>query len=314
MNRKIGDVLTDPLLRALLGDGPVNLFQAASEVYAVLQAGGGALPPAPSLKDALSPLRIPSIVGGWGENRVLAELDQDGFAFARHPLDEPIFNRRTEKRPRQQNLIDVVLLDGRICIRKRFRCLRPGAIRWGSQKVPSRDIVARRLWNTMRLFLCSEAAALFRLQDLPFVPKVRHIDFADHALYIDCIDGESLRHLAARSGEAVHDQDLAGEARLRGLHARELDRREVELLDRMYGAGDFRGEIALMSAQINERGVAPLDIKLGNFVRGAITGRLHWLDFEISRLRSQPRWEVDLAAQHHLLEHLFQLEQLARTG
>jgi hypothetical protein len=303
----LGAMLTAPAARGLLGDGPINLFCARREVHEVLRAAGGRVPLAPPLKDALLARSVPSFASGRTEDRVLAEIDQDGFAFAVDPLDVQFFNRRAERRERQQNLLDIVLFDGQVCIRKRFRGLRPGAIRWGSKAVPLRQRAIRGLWAWMRLFLYSEAAALFRLQDLPYVPKVRHIDFADHALYIDCLVGESLRHRAARSGAAVHDNDLATDGDLAGLTGRELDRREVGLLDGI-GGGDFRSEIATMTAEINSRGVAPLDIKLGNFFRGATSGTLYWLDFEISRIQSQPRWEADLAAQTAILEELFQLE------
>jgi tRNA A-37 threonylcarbamoyl transferase component Bud32 len=194
-------------------------------------------------------------------------------------------------------------VDGRVCIRKRYRGLRLGARRWGDQPVPLRQRLHLALWNSLGLFLYSEAAALLRLRDLPFVPKLRRIDLADRAIYVDYLQGENLRSIAARSGAAVHDTDLKM-AQLNGMSGRDLDRREVALLDAV-GDGDFRSEIASMAREINARGVAPLDIKLGNFIRGAITGRLYWIDFELSRLSSQPRWEMDLAAQHETLERLF---------
>jgi hypothetical protein len=64
-----------------------------------------------------------------------------------------------------------------------------------------------------------------------------------------------------------------------------------------------------MVREVNARGVAPLDIKLGNFIRGATTGRLYWIDFEISRLSSQPRWEADLALEREMLEEIFELSR-----
>jgi len=292
--------------RGLIGDGPINLLRARDEVHALLRAANGAVPFAPACTDALAPLRVPSVAAGNAEDRVLAEIDQDGFAFAVDERDVPFFNRREEKRPRQQNLIDIVLFDGRVCVRKRFRSLRKDAVRWGRHSVPAKQRLTRAVWARLGLFLYSEAAALLRLHDLPFVPKLRHIDFEDHALYVDFLDGESLRHRAAKSGAAVHDKDLAsqGEEHVAGMTARDLDRREVDLLDLTH-PGDFRSEIAAMSAQINHRGVAPLDIKLGNFVRGSASGRLYWLDFEICRLETQPRWQEDLALQHEILEDLF---------
>jgi hypothetical protein len=68
-----------------------------------------------------------------------------------------------------------------------------------------------------------------------------------------------------------------------------------------------------MVREINARGVVPLDIKLGNFIRGTSSGRLYWLDFELSRLRSQPRWDADLAAQRRTLEQLFDLAAHGHT-
>jgi hypothetical protein len=60
-----------------------------------------------------------------------------------------------------------------------------------------------------------------------------------------------------------------------------------------------------MVEAMRARGVAPLDVKLGNLLRGARTGRLYWLDFERARLRSQPRWERDVAAQSELVREIF---------
>jgi hypothetical protein len=249
---------------------------------------------------------VPSVARGSAEDRVLAEIDQEGFAFALDPLDAQLFNRRPRRAHRQQNLIDVALIDGRVCIRKRVRGLRLGARRWGNRRVPAVQWLQRGLWSALGLYLYTEAAALLRLRDLPFVPKLRRIDFAERSLYVDYIEGDNLRNLAARSGAAVYDADVKRDPALSCLAARDLERREVELLDGL-GAGDFRGEIAQMSREIAAHGVASLDVKLGNFIRGARTGRLYWIDFELSRLQSQPRWEEDLAAHHQLLEELFDL-------
>ncbi|MGZ6143544.1 MAG: hypothetical protein ACXWLM_09400 [Myxococcales bacterium] len=290
--------------RRLLGDGFANLIAARAEVEATLREGGGAIPAAPPLADAVPADEIPSVALGRREDRILAEIDQDGFAFAVDPVDAPYFDRRVQRRPRPQNFVHVALVEGRVCIRKEFRELRLGARRWGGQRVPVVEWLRRKVWATLGLYLYNEAAALLRLQDLPFVPHLRRIDFAEQAIYLDCIAGESLRHQAASAGAPVHDQDLGGDSALQQLTARELDRREVKLLDAVGLGGHFRREIAVMTREINARGVAPLDIKLGNFIRGAATGGLYWIDFEISRLASQPRWEEDLAQQHEMLAAL----------
>ena len=303
----------EPFVRRLAGDGAVNLSRAKAEVRAALRAGGGSIPPARALSDALPPSSIPSVAAGWTEDRVLAEIDQDGFAFAADPLDEPFFNRRARRVPRQQNQIEIALLDGRVCVRKRIRGFRMGARRWGDRPVPALERAQRSLWVALGHFLYSEAAALLRLQDLPCVPKLRAIDIFSRTLYVDYVPGENLRNLAARSGAAVHDCDIKNDGKLVNLSAEDLEKREVELLDRLGGGGDFRREIAEMACEINARGVVPLDIKLGNFIRGASTGRLYWLDFEICRLRSQPRFDEDLAVQRATLERLFQLAERGHT-
>jgi len=302
----------EPLVRGLAWEGGVNLVRAKAEVGAALRAGGRVVPPASSLEDCLPPGSIPSVAAGGRHDRVLAEIDQEGFAFAIDPVDEPFFNRRARRAPRQQNLVDIALVGGRVCVRKRFRTYRMGARRWGDRPVPAREWAHRSFWVSLGFFMYSEAAALLRLSDLPFVPKLRAIDLAGRTLYVDYIPGENLRSLAARGGAAVHDADIKDDPRLCGVSARDLERREVELLDRA-SIGDFRREIAEMAREINARGVVPLDIKLGNFVRGASSGRLYWIDFELSRLRSQPRWDADLAVQQQTLEQLFDLAARGHT-
>ena len=294
----------EPLIRRVGGDAAINLLRAKEEIDAILWATAGALPDAPTPPDALPPDAIPSVARGAREDRVLAHIDQDGFAFAVDPLDEPFFNRRARRAQRQQNQVDIALLDGRVCVRKRVRGFRLGARMWGNRPVPARDWIRRSFWSFLGVYVYTEAAALLRLRDLPFVPCLRRIDFAEHALYVDYIQGENLRNKAASAGAAVHDLDLRHDPRLSQLSPRELERREVELLDRA-GGGDFRREISAMAREINARGVAPLDVKLGNFIRGSRTGRLYWVDFELSRLQSQPRWEEDLATHRGLLREIF---------
>jgi len=302
----------EPLLRRLAGDGPVNLLRAKAEVDAALWAGAGVVPAAPPLADELPPMLVPSVARGSLEDRVLAEIDQDGFAFAVDPLDAQFFNRRPRRARRQQNLVDIALVDGRVCIRKRVRGLCFGARQWGDRPVPAWEWMYRRVWTSLGLYLYTEAAALLRLRDLPFVPRLRAIDFGEHALYIDYVQGENLRNVAAQAGAAVHDGDVKRDPELSRLCARDLERREVRLLEGA-GGGDFRREISAMAGGINARGVAPLDIKLGNFIRGARTGRLYWIDFEIARLQSQPRWDEDLALQRGLLEEVFELSTRGHT-
>lgn len=296
----------EDMVRRLIGEGAINLRRARAEVHAALDTRGGTLLAPPQLADVLPPETIPSVAAGCQEDRLLAEIDQDGFAFAADPVDEPFFNRRARRVPKQRNRIDVALVDGRVCIRKRSLPLRLGARFWGDRRVSAAHWAQDNLWAALGLFMYSEAAALLRLQDLPFVPKLRGIDIRTRTLYLDYIPGEDLRYEAARGGAAVHDCEVKDDRDLRQLSAMELQRREFQLLDHA-GGGDLRREIADMARHINARGVVPLEIKLGNFVRGAATRKLYWVDFEFCRLESQPRWERDLLGQQDILDYLFQL-------
>jgi len=291
-------------LERLIGNGFANFLRVRAEVNSALSVNGNVLSTGP-LADALPPERIPSVRAGKRHDRVLAEIDQDGFTFAVDPLDAPFFDKRATRNPRNLNLLDIVLLEGRVCIRKRYRNFRSGALQWG-KPVPMRERLRRAVWTSLGLFLYSEAAVLLRLSDLPFVPKLRAIDLVDGAIYMDYVSGETLREEAALSGAAVYDQDVAGGG-LNRLSGRELERREVELLERSGAGGNFRREIIDMIQQINARGVAPLDIKLGNFIRGSTTGRLYWIDFEFARIQTQPQWEEGLRWQYETLDDLFDL-------
>src|SRR4051812_3774158 len=76
------------LLRRFTGDGIINLLAARSEVESRVGATG-AVPYAPPLEDAVHAEAIPSVAQGNGQDRILAEIDQDGFAFAEDPVDRP---------------------------------------------------------------------------------------------------------------------------------------------------------------------------------------------------------------------------------
>src|SRR3954447_14920981 len=204
----------DALLRRVFGEGLINFYQARAEGRGAPEAGWGELPPAPPLEDPLPSVAVPSVAMGSLEDRVLAEVDQDGFAFARDPADAPFFDGRPHRIARKKNLVEIVLLEGRVCIRKRFRGIRFAARVWGDRRVPLGEWLYRNFWTATGFYLYSEAAALLRLRDLPFVPKLRRIDVADNALYVYYIAGENLRTRAARAG-AVHDCDIAGSG-LRG--------------------------------------------------------------------------------------------------
>ncbi len=239
--------------------------------------------------DAVTPSEIPSVAELGPGDRVLAELDQDGFAFALHPADVAFFNRREKKMPRLRYKLHVVLHRGYVCVRKRFL------------GQPRNAPLDAHLFALLGLFFYNEATALFRLRDLPSVPRIRDLHLTTRTLFIDYVRGRTLQHKAAEGGQKVLDIDLAP---LGQLFDPDRDRREIEAFARE-GGDAYRGRIEEIVRAMNERGVAPLDVKLGNVLIGEKTGALYWVDFERAALEGTPRYGERLAEHHRLIQQWF---------
>lgn len=289
-------------LRRMAGTGLHNLWHARTEVLEKHAHAG--ISDAPPISDAIDPVTIPSVATRGTGDRVLAEIDQDGFAFATAPEDVAFFDRRTTRRPRQQNQLHLVLHDGRVCVRKRFQRPKVAARIHGNRPVPIRRWAARSFWVTVKLLFYTEAAALLRLRHLPFVPKLRALDATTQTLYIDFVAGDTLRAIAARNSTVAYDPDAPIDLRFAHVPETEAERREIELLD-PDTLKECCAQIATMAHDLGRAGVAPLDIKAGNFLRGATTGRLYWIDFEMSRLGSQPNWHGNLELSRRTLLDVF---------
>src|SRR5947209_4063140 len=83
--------------------------------------------------DGVPPEALPSFAHAGAADRVVAELDQDGFAFAADPADESFFNRRKGTFPRVRYRLQIVMRRGRVCLRKEYRrqtLLRKGLRPW----------------------------------------------------------------------------------------------------------------------------------------------------------------------------------------
>lgn len=291
------------IVRRLAGTGAVSLWHARAEVLAATD-GGRRVPDAPDLDDALDARALPSVSRYGIGNRMLAEIDEEGFAFAVNPEDRPVFNKRDKSRPRPIHKLEIVLHEGRVCVRKRFRGPTRGMTRFGRIRLTVADQAKRHAWAALGMWFYVEAAALLRLAPLPFVPKLRGLDIGRHEVFMDYLPGENLRQLAAAQGEPVYDVDVGADPALAAFSAGDLTAREVRLVDGA-GLGNYRAEVGRMIAAMNERGVAPLDIKPGNLLRGERTRRFYWLDFERARLASQPNWEAQLRTQNDLLREVF---------
>jgi hypothetical protein len=274
----------------MLADPCVELWKLRREVRAALRQTQNVFSLV-TLADALDPLMIPSVALHKKRDGELAEVDQDGFAFAVDPADAAFFNRRDRKLERNRHGLPIVIHGGRICVRKRFS---PG---------PSDHSLRSRLRT--RLYFYREAAALLRLRNLTSAPQVRAIDIPSLTIHRDYIDGDSLRHLAGAAGAVIHDLDLEKAEETRGLTEAELEEREIQLFARVCDEGLTR-RIYESVLELNGRGVLLLDdVKLGNVVVGRKSGRCYWIDFEFTQLSGSRHWEESLRYQDLRLEKWF---------
>ena len=247
--------------------------------------------PSVTVADALDPSQVPSVALHRTRNDVLAQVDQDGFAFAVDPADAPLFNRRDRKLQRNKHQLDIVVYDGRVCIRKRFL---PG---------PSDRSLRGKL--LVRLSFYRETAALLRLRNLSIVPQIRGIDIPSMTIYRDYIDGDSLRHLVGARGAIIHDLDLANSEQTRRLTEAELEEREIQLFSQMCDEG-LTARICESVREINRHGVVLLDdVKLGNVVVGHTSGCPYWIDLEYTQLSGFPQWENSLRDQDLRIKRWF---------
>lgn len=242
----------------------------------------------PPVPDAVTPPEIPSVAELGPGDRVLAEIDQDGFTFAAYPADEPFFNRRAQRFPRLRYRLHVVLYRGRVCVRKQFVGL------------PAESSLGAKLWSLSGLFFFTEAAALLRLRGTGFVPVLRGVSVVSRTLYMDYIRGQTLQHELAARGARLLDIDLATTNQL---FDPERDRWESEAFAK--DGAEHRDRIAALVRAMNRRGVAPLDVKLGNVLIGGKSGALYWLDFERAALDTVPGYPRHLEEQHRLVQEHF---------
>jgi len=210
--------------------------------------------------DWLSPLRVPSAAQGDISDRDLTEIDQDGFAFALDKRDTALFNARTRMVPRRHHRLQIILRDGVICMRKRSVPVR-------------RDRFLDRILDFLKWDFYLEAAALLRLQELEFVPKLRRIDSGDGVIEMDYILGRDLRHILAE-----------------GRHEIDYDKVSQDFFALVQSEDPTSQEIRQAILGVMRCGVIPRDITAAGFIRGEHSRRLYMIDFNLSYLRPVPGW------------------------
>jgi hypothetical protein len=277
----------------------VEFWKLRREVLAALRETDQPFPSV-TLADSLHPDKVPSAALRGTQDAVLAHVDQDGFAFAVDPVDAPLFNLRDRRLQRNRHQVDIVIYEGRVCIRKRFLAR------------PSDRSFGRKL--LLSLLFHREAAALLRLRDLPVVPQIRGIDLPSKTIYRDYIQGDSLRHRVGARGEIIHDLDLGNSEQTRHLNEAELEEREIKLFFPMRDK-ELTARICDNLRQINRRGVALVDdINLGNVVVGHQSGCPYWIDLEFTHLSGFPEWEKSLRDQNLRIKKWFGISMEKPSG
>lgn len=210
--------------------------------------------------DLLPPMMIPSIAQGNSGDRDLAEIDQDGFAFAVDERDARFFYARAKMVPRRHHRLQIILSGGVVCVRK--------------QSVPtSRGRFLDRFRDLLRWDFYVEAAALLRLRGLPFVPTIRRIDCGEGVIEMDYIWGRDLRHILAESRN--------------GLDYGQVSSDFLVLVNSDDPAAREMGRIILATLK---RGVIPRDVNASNFIRGWRSGSLYIIDFDLAYFSAVPGW------------------------
>lgn len=258
--------------------------------FHTVRAAIGRTPPEP-VDDAARLHDIPSVAVLGAGDRVLAEIDQDGYAFAVHPADEPYFNERAEKLRKRRYELDIVLHRGAVCVRKSFS---------RQDELASRGT---RFWGKLGLLFYTEAAALLRLEHLGCAPRLQDLSVRSQTVYMDYVRGDSLQRRLAKVASGITDLDGASE----GVDDHAREQREHEAFA-AHADPALRAAIEQLVISMNDAGVAPMDIKLGNVIIGAKTGTPYWIDFEMAVMRGLPRYAEHLAEHHRMVNEWFGLE------
>ena len=284
--RRVGALSTRAwaLLGGLGLQGLVSYLVARREVARAVRAGLDALPLSLPTPDCLAPQDLPSVRAGGTADRTLAQIDQDSYAFPLDPADGPVFSRRAEMLPRFARPLTIVLRRGQVLVRKVF----PRPTYHGS--------VIRFLHGYLGISFYNETAALIRLRGYPFVPHLIAVDIASRVIHTRYISGKTMRNVVEEHGYPIDDLSIMKDVALARSSDSQRDGREIDAFAQSCAA-EYRDRIRSLILGMTARGVAPLDIKLGNLLLGARTDSLYWVDFDFVALVSQPDW-------HRLLEQM----------
>jgi serine/threonine protein kinase len=194
--------------------------------------------------------------GDWTD-RVVAEIDQDGYVIAADERDTAFFGTNQSMHPMRYNRVQVVLRGGRIYLRKSFI----------SAWRPNNKMAA--ILDSLRWGFYLEAAALLRLRGLNGVPQIRRIEARNGAIEMDYIWGRDLRQILS-AGRKINDEEI-----YRSFKALLASDNEIS-----------RQVRAILSGMV-ERGVIYRDLKPPNALIAECSHRLYIIDFQDALLRAR---------------------------
>jgi hypothetical protein len=194
-----------------------------------------------------------------GRFMVLGSFDQDGYLYSpAGPIGDIPWISEDRFLPRKRFLLDLVVLNGLLAIRKNYRGKKVHFVR----EIMTLDRLARAGCN---------------------VPAILHIDFDKLTLFLSFIPGKVLREEVAKRGAKIQDRDVEDkpnltrrEARAQGLWRIEEGRRRLsEVIDSNFIKDCFR-QIRLA----HRAGVTSLDIKYGNVIIEETSKTPFLIDFD----------------------------------
>ena len=213
--------------------------------------------------DSLPPELVPSVAAGNRNDRDLAEIDQNGIAFAVDSRDEELFNCRARMVPRRHHRIQIIFSGGVVRLRK---------CRLRKQQRSLRG----RVLELLQFGFYLEAAALLRLRALPAVPAIWRINPREGSIEMDYIWGRDLRHILADYTDPINYDEVAREfAGLVANTENPASKRVVQLV-----IDTFR------------HGVLHRDLSAENFIRGHRSQQLYIVDFSLVQLRPVLGWRA----------------------
>jgi serine/threonine protein kinase len=226
---------------------------------------------APPCPDVLRASEIPSVRSKGYRDRVLADVDQDGLLFARDRQDRSVFNTRENFLSRKRNSLQVILLHGKVCLRKRF-CR------------PLKSKPKALALHLLRIHFLTELAALKRLQPSGSVPRVLEANIFRRTIDMEFIAGHNLRQVIG-SLHPVLDLDMRLHSALYDLSLSKRMEREFALCADILPEA-LRRDVLAAYENIHALRVIPRDLHPANIIIGRHSGRPYLIDFEIAFLGS----------------------------